>query len=61
MSQDPRHAKVQDLANQIAAVRNSYRKAPSYFKALQIQKLTRQRNKLIADLRSEFELVVVNG
>lgn len=61
MKQDPRLQKVQDLAGKIAAVRKSYKKAPSYFKALQIQKFTRERNKLIAELRGDFELAVSNG
>jgi hypothetical protein len=52
---------VQELAGKIAAVRKSYKKAPSYLKALQIQKFTRERTKLIADLRRGFELAVNNG
>lgn len=61
MPQDPRVQKVQDLAGQIAALRKSYRKAPAYSKALKIQQLTKKREALIAALRNEFEMVVVNG
>jgi hypothetical protein len=57
MTTDNRHQKVQDLAGRITALRKSYRKTPSYFKALQIQKLTRERQRIITELRNEFYLV----
>lgn len=61
MKTDDRVQKVQDLAGRINALRKSYRKAPSYHKAVQIQRLSKVRQGIIASLRGDFELAVNNG